>query len=392
MTVASDWAPLEFYLPVMSRDPEAVYGDLLPLLRESDLNLVNVECVLGGAGAPIPKGGPCLRADARHAAALAPFHVATLANNHSMDCGPESLAETLAVVRAAGLQTVGAGMDGLEAARPLVVERGGLRIGIVNCGEGEACASLENGPGAHLFDLPAQERQIRALKSQNHADVVIVVFHGGREHAPMPPPYVVEALRRFVDAGADAVIGHHPHVPQGIEMHGGVPIAYSQGNFVFRPADELHYTSVGYLVHLDFDGKRLAAFSLTPYALRPEGLTRLAEAELDAFAEDLAEVSRLLADPVAVRQAWNAFGDVWGPEGMTQVLGRILAEFPNDPRRCAAILHNLFFAPSHREYHLNTLKRLADGSFGDSPEWARRLVRKWMLRRIGEAPEVIEYC
>ena len=66
---------------------------------------------------------------------------------------------------------------------------------------------------------------------------MLVIFHGGREYAPCPPPYVVNALRRFARAGACAVVAHHPHVPQGIEIVEGVPIAYSQGNFVFRWAE-----------------------------------------------------------------------------------------------------------------------------------------------------------
>ncbi len=76
VTIAGDWAPLPFYQSVMQNDPVAVYGDLLPMLRTSTRNVVNVECVLGAVGAPIPKGVPCLRFDADFVSALAavPFH------------------------------------------------------------------------------------------------------------------------------------------------------------------------------------------------------------------------------------------------------------------------------------------------------------------------------
>ena len=81
--------------------------------------------------------------------------------------------------------------------------------------------------------------------------VILVIFHGGREHTPLPPPYVVHDLRAIAEMGAHAVIAHHPHVPQGIELHHGVPIVYSMGNFVFWQTDPAFYRHAGYLVHLD---------------------------------------------------------------------------------------------------------------------------------------------
>jgi len=385
VTVASDWAPLPYYQPLMRRDPEAVYGDLLHLLKEGDLNVVNVECVLGNAGAPIPKAGPCLRADAGFVSGLvaAPFHIATLANNHSMDFGPESLEETLSVLRSSGLQCLGAGKTGDEASEPLIVERGGLRLAILNCGEGEACASLDNGPGASRLDVPARILQIQELRRR--ADAVIMIVHGGREHTPAPPPYFVGALRQFAEAGADAVIAHHAHVPQGMEIHGHVPIVYCQGNFVFRPSHDLHYTTVGYLAHLDFSPEGLAGFFITPYKMAPQGLERLKGEALAEFVDELETVSRLLKDPTAIRQMWDAFGDVRGLQNLTGTIQSVLSDFAENPRSAAARLHNHFFAPAHREYALHNLQRVVNGTFGDSPGWAQKLVRRWMQRKIGEA-------
>lgn len=385
VTVASDWAPIWSYEALMQREPLAVYGDLLPILRESDLNIVNVECVLGEKGQPIPKAGPCLRGDeAASVAALkgVPFHVATLANNHSMDYGPESLEHTLAVLKGAGVRTVGAGMNGEEAARPLIIENNELRLAIVNCGEGEACASLAGGPGAYVYDLERQEEQIRTLKGE--VDAVIVIFHGGREHAPMPPPYVVRGLRRLAQAGAAAVVAHHPHVPQGLEVHGGVPIAYSQGNFVFRREIPSHYRNTGYLMHLDFAGRKISDVSITPYRMKPQGVFALCGEEKQEFLAELEAISRHLADPQAISDLWDAFVDEYGDGEKTVLsqLERALEEYKTSPASAIARFHHYFFAPAHQQYFENAFERLKRRTFDTSPQWARDLVKRWAKREL----------
>jgi poly-gamma-glutamate synthesis protein (capsule biosynthesis protein) len=385
ITVASDWGALWDYEPIMQREPLEVYGDLLPLFLDSDLNIVNVECGIGTQGAPILKGGPNLRSTpgAIDCLTKVPFHVACLANNHSMDFGPESLHETIALLNGAGIKTVGAGMNGAEATQPLRLNMNGATLAIVNCAEGEACASLNNGPGSHPFDIEDVARQIRELRQQG--DAVVVIFHGGREYAPVPPPYVVDGLRRFVAAGADAIIGHHPHVPQGIEIYEGVPIAYSQGNFVFRWAQRdgnLYASNTGYLTHLDFVGKELTRFSITPYRATPQGLRLLPEREKPQLLQELKHRSEPLADPMKLQQVWDAFVDVHGADGMFGLLESLSQRAGTDSCRSAAIFHNLFYSPAHRELYLNGMKRLSRGELGNSPQWARDLVQDWATRAL----------
>jgi poly-gamma-glutamate synthesis protein (capsule biosynthesis protein) len=336
VTIASDWGALWDYEEIMQRDPLAVYGDLLPLLRESDLNIVNVECALDTKGAPIPKGGPNLRSAPGSVRCLTevPFHVACLANNHSMDFGPESLQETIGLLQNAGIETVGAGGDGEQAAKPLVVQMKDVTLGVINCAEGESCASIDGGPGANPFDVPIIEAQIRELKRK--ADAVLVIFHGGCEMAPCPPPYVVEGLRRFAEADACAVIGHHAHVPQGVEIHGGVPIAYSLGNFVFRWQErdaDFYALNSGYLVHLDFAGKKLAKFSITPYRTKPAGVSLLSADDKAQLFRELKQLSELTADPAALSQMWDAFVDVHGEERLMGTLELLMAMAQTDARK-----------------------------------------------------------
>lgn len=392
ITIGSDWAPIWAYEPVLRDHPTAVYGDTLPILQESDLNVVNVECVLGDAGAPIPKPGPCLRGDealAIPALTAVPFHVATLANNHAMDYGPESLAATLRILQAAGLRTVGAGPDPARAAEPLLLPGGEhfSSLAIVNFGEGEACASLDGRPGVNVYDLEIQEEQIRALKRAGH--LVIAIFHGGREHAASPPPFVVKGLRRLARAGADAVVAHHPHVPQAVEISDGVPIAYSLGNFVFLNPAAGNLQRIGYLVHLDVSRGKITAATLTPYRMNDGGLRVLAGDELQRFLDDLRQLSAFLTSPDAVEALWNAFIDesgyfhdgrreeVHAEQAIIERIAQPLEMYASEPAKAIAYFHHYFFCPAHREFFHRAFQRLKLGTFGNSPEWARRWVKKW---------------
>ncbi len=391
VTVTGDWAPVWTYEELMRRDPAVVYGDLLPLFQASDLNIVNVECVIGEKGAPLSKPGPCIKGAesiAIPALKAMPAHVATLANNHAMDFGPESLEYTLEVLCKAGIATVGAGMNGAAAAQPLIIpcEAAGGSLAIVNFGEGEACASLQGGPGVNVYTPETQEAQVRALKAAGH--LVIAIFHGGREIAAMPPPYVVEGLRRIADAGADAVLAHHPHVPQAVEIYRGVPIAYSLGNFVFRRPDPPTYRSSGYLAHLTIADGTVKEVSLTPYRATEHGVFAMQGTEREAFLYDLRQLSDDLQSPEKVASLWNAFIDdaLWiSPTGeraegaaayFAQLQGA-LEVYRQDPAAGISRWHHYFFAPAHWHYFLTAFERMKLGTFGDAPEWARERVRRW---------------
>src|SRR5512136_3118300 len=147
--VASDWAPIRAFEPIVSADPLAVYGDLLPALRRADLRIVNCECALTGAGAPVWKSGAVFKGRPEHAQSLAavPFEVACLANNHVFDYGLAGFKETLRVLRRNGIRTVGAGSTLAEAAAPLRLSVGGERITVVNFSEGEDLTASTGGPG-----------------------------------------------------------------------------------------------------------------------------------------------------------------------------------------------------------------------------------------------------
>lgn len=380
IVVAGDWAPIRNYENAVRHAPGNIYGDLLPVLQGADLRIVNLEVPLSKAGSPIVKEGPNFRGqpDAIGGLTIVPFDVACLANNHIMDFGAEALAETQAALHANGIQTVGAGLSQDDARRPIIMDLPGIRIGILNFCEGEDGTATRDGAGVFGWEIGPVAEATQELRKD--ADVVIVIAHAGREYVPIPPPYVQTAFRAIAHAGADAVVGHHPHVPQGIEVYGGVPLVYSLGNFIFYQQMASPFQRHGYLLSLELTGKTLSGFTLVPYLLQDEGLRRLTGHEQAILYRQLRRVSEVLDNPGQVRAAWNAFIDDFGEAFWRDELGGIVPLLGGDVKgsdRTAATLRNRFLAPAHRHFMADGLDRMITGRLGTSEAWAAELVHQW---------------
>jgi len=210
------------------------FAALKGALGDADISFANLETVLSKAPAPrgvVERPGvPLIRGAARAAdlAAKAGIDVVSVANNHAFDFGAAGLKDTLAEVARVGVVAIGAGPSADVAARPHIVSVRGLRVGML------ALAEKSNHPAngkAALHKLTAAEAAIRALRSQ--VDVVVVSVHWGVQYQLKPTKKQIALAHAMIDAGADAIIGHHPHVLQTIEAYQGKPIFYSLGNFVF---------------------------------------------------------------------------------------------------------------------------------------------------------------
>jgi poly-gamma-glutamate synthesis protein (capsule biosynthesis protein) len=161
------------------------------------------------------------------------------ANNHSWDFGRDGLIENIAHLDSAGIPHSGTGPT-LEAAwRPAIVHAKGWTVAIFSL------TAIFNDTSLTVVGLPAEcciawvdtlraARRFRIARDSLGADLVIAFVHAGLEYQPAPRPIDVRRFRGLIHAGADAVIAHHPHVPQGLEYVDGKPIVYSLGNFVFK--------------------------------------------------------------------------------------------------------------------------------------------------------------
>ncbi len=285
-------------------DLAGAFGDTLGLFAAADLAVVNLEAPLCRARSPIAKCGPNFRSDPRVAGALAAagVDVCCLANNHMMDQGAAGLRGTLAALDAAGLKHVGAGPDQAAAGGPLVVRAGGLRVALLNFAIVEG-ALRADGPGAARIDVLAARRA--AVRAGEGGALVIPVLHAGREEVLFPSPGLRSLCRELVEAGAAAVVCHHPHVPQGIELWRGRPIAYSLGNFLFDwPEPEAH-TDSSFLLELGLSRGGVVELAVHPFRKGPSGGAELLEGrERAAWLGFLGDISRPLGDERLMKRLW----------------------------------------------------------------------------------------
>jgi len=381
IVIASDWAPIRAFDGIVARKPEAVYGDLLPVLRRCDLRIVNLECALAGDASPVWKSGSVFKGRPEHIGGLTavPFDAVTLANNHVFDYGPEAFKQTLDLLERQSIRTVGAGMSPAEARRPLVLEVNGVRIGIVNFSEGEDLTAAVSGPGVFGWDIEAVAQSVRAMRPG--VDVILVVCHGGVEYIPFPPPYLAEAFRRIAEAGADLICGHHAHVPQGVQFAGGVPVCHSLGNFVFWQETDLLYRRLGYLVKAGVAGEGLSHIEIIPYEIGPECLRLLEGADRVEFFEALRKVSLPLAQPGGIADAWHGFLRYYGIRGFRDEMAMILARMDREPAKGAAMMRNRIATMQHREHWIDAMTRIMDGTIDESPQWAYDLAVEWLTRK-----------
>lgn len=209
------------------------FAGVAGLLRQADLRIANLECVIATSGRAVDKPWT-FRAHPRTLAVLK-RHVdaVSLANNHSGDYGLQAFAEMLGRLERAGLPAFGGGGDLRAAHRPLILQRNGLRIALLAYNEmfPRAFEAGEQTPGIAWAEDEKIAAAIRAARAQ--ADVVIPFLHWGQEHSPTAHARQRALARLMIRAGADAVVGTHPHVRQDTELIDGRPVIYSLGNFVF---------------------------------------------------------------------------------------------------------------------------------------------------------------
>lgn len=213
------------------------YSQLKEYLQKPDITIANLEQPLTDKGTPDKNQIYTFRASAAVLPAFkeAGFDVVNLANNHMMDFGAVGLLDTLEHLDKAGIKRTGAGKNIEEAYKPAIVEANGTKVAFLGFSRKYPNASWKAGPGkpgtTQAYNHTEAVEAIKKTKQQ--ADLVVAIAHWGEERKDKPEPYQRDLAKHFIDAGADLVIGGHPHVLQGFEKYKGKWIAYSLGNFIF---------------------------------------------------------------------------------------------------------------------------------------------------------------
>lgn len=196
--------------------PEYFLKNVRSIFEEDDLTIVNMEGTLTEETTRVDKQF-AFKGDPEYVKILTSSSVeaANVANNHSHDYGEKSFQDTAQTLEENGIKTFG--YDDVA-----VLEVKGIRVGMFGIYE------LDD----HLERIPQVKQDIAKLKDQN-VDIIVAVFHWSNELVTVPDENQVTLAHLAIDEGADVVVGHHPHVVQGIDEYKGKTIAYSLGNFCF---------------------------------------------------------------------------------------------------------------------------------------------------------------
>jgi len=236
----------EFLTPEHADEsPEYYLSQFKDIFDTSDLVVANLECVLFKSGSPIwPKSGFRLYSSPDKIMPMLKYmnaKILSMSNNHVYDFGFEALCETKVLLEKNGMSSYGAGSDEFESRRPLVIESNGVRVGFIGytiirideAGNVQLATTDRIDPenAAHRDYRRDIETDIRALGSK--VDLVVVSLHWGFEYYQYPSPQQIDLAHAIIEAGANILIGHHPHCVQGMEEYKGGIICYSLGNFFF---------------------------------------------------------------------------------------------------------------------------------------------------------------
>lgn len=214
------------------------WGNVLPLLRSTDMNIVNLEAALTYSTAAVPKTFNFKATpDKVQSLTRARITAVSLANNHVLDYNEEGLEETLRTLKAAGVHYAGAGTNEEEAARPALITRSGFSLGLLSFTDNEpSWKAGPRKPGTNYINVEDGRDQQRALEAvarlRPAVDLVVVSLHWGPNLHEEPPASFVTFAHQLVERGADIIHGHSAHNFQGIELYQNKPILYDTGDFV----------------------------------------------------------------------------------------------------------------------------------------------------------------
>ena len=220
---------------------------IMDRLNEADISMINHEYPVSTRGEALEGKYYTFRASPERESILQQLgiDIVSLANNHIYDFGADAFYDTLTALEQAKIPYVGAGADIEEASRPVYFVAGGIKIGFVSANRSEKFIFTpeagENSPGVvRMYDTEMMNNIIKETREQ--CDYLIAYVHWGTEDSKYYEEYQTAIAQEFFASGADAIIGSHPHVLQGIAYVDGKPVVYSLGDFWFN--GETKYTTI----------------------------------------------------------------------------------------------------------------------------------------------------
>ena len=276
--------------------PGFLFEEVAPLLEEGDFNFCNLESVLSDHGLRpwlLPslemRGSPeCIEA-----LRAARFNVVNVANNHAMQHGLEAFNETVELLGRHEISVVGIDRDG--RAVPLITKKGSVEVAFIGFSMHEELYCQGDVAYSYRRDPAMVVKAVADLRKQFDG-FIVCSLHWGDEYIHRPSPEQVGLAHKLVDSGVDVLLGHHPHVLQGIERYRRGIIFYSLGNFIFdlwmRPAKKT------VMARIELASGKTPTFSAVPIWIndnyQPTPATGDDEREIEA---DLAAYARMIPSP-----------------------------------------------------------------------------------------------
>jgi poly-gamma-glutamate capsule biosynthesis protein CapA/YwtB (metallophosphatase superfamily) len=259
--------------------PEYPWGDTLPLFRKAAWRFCNLECVLADSWDPasVPRKMFHFRSDAKNVAVLqtAGIDAVSLANNHTLDFGERALSEMLDLLDRTGICRSGAGRGIGEACTPAICRAAETTIAVIafTDNEPEWEAGLTKPGVFHVpvdLDDPRARRLLQIVRTARAvSDLVFVSAHWGPNWGRSPPRGEIPFGHALIDAGADLVFGHSPHVFHGIEIYRDRPIIYSAGDFIDDYAvDPIERNDHSFVFLIETDIRSILRLNLYPTLIR----------------------------------------------------------------------------------------------------------------------------
>jgi len=268
-----------------------------PTLNNSEITIANLECPLSNKGTKLAEKDVTFRGRTQAVVGIkgAGIDVVSMANNHALDCGPEALQDTINLLDKNSIGHSGAGMnlnESIEPAYYMAGEKKDKKVAFLAFSYVIPAGFYPTDQKAGVAPArPKTELVTNAIKQvKKEADFVFCSFHWGIEYQDYPVQYQTDLAHACIDSGADLVLGHHPHVIQGIELYKGKLIAYSLGDFVFD-----HYsrkTGEAFILNCTISQDKTLTATMIPVYLTSNGQPRIVQgADANTILGRLSQIS-----------------------------------------------------------------------------------------------------
>lgn len=358
-----------------ARKGDFMFGDTEDIIKNADISVLNLEAPLTRRKKKIIKEGPHLKISPPIAGIIrqAGFSAACLANNHLRDYGFEGIRDTISFLKKEGISIFGVRNNDGPKSGLLVLTKQGWRIGFLGIAENEfGCPDCDE---LGAWPMNPLENYINIENSASKVDVLVVFVHGGNELCPFPSPRMVSLYRRYIDAGAGAVIGSHAHVPQGYELYKGRPIFYSLGNFLFpwepRRENELWYR--GMMVKLCLAKNKTVSFEFYPIqSCANNGSVRcMNNFERAQFIKYMKKLNMLLKNPRHHEKMWHGWVVKRAQMSWLNRIISIPRHLADISRDSLVALENGIRCEAHYEVGTTYLKLLRTGQLDSAQKYIR---------------------